>query len=227
MFVVIAAAAGGGATVKNDGASKDRMDMIDAYLGRFGMRGLPLLSVKFGTTQLHGEASSYLKPTDDEWMRTMPEVSWSLPQGTKATVIFLGARRSIRAGATSHQASSCILTPALRALPHRPRRWRQAGERRGRWEEGPIRPQPVGRLHRRHAGCKQVSRDQALPGARQPRCQEEPVHVDHVQAGNGRRRRRSQMARRHALRHPLRHGYVPEGQSRIHGRGVQFHAGRW
>ena len=100
MFVAVAAS--GGAVVKNDGASKDRMDMIDAYLGKFGMRGLPLLSVKFGTTQLHGEASSYLKPTDDEWMRTMPEVSWSFPQGTKATVLFVGVRLN-----------TCLSAPSL------------------------------------------------------------------------------------------------------------------
>ena len=70
-------------------ASHDRMDMIDAYLGQFGIRGLPPLSVKFGTRELHGEVSSYLKPDDDSWMNTMPDVSWRFPPGTKATVLFI------------------------------------------------------------------------------------------------------------------------------------------
>ena len=175
MWLLIVAAA----TAAKHGGYSDRMDMIESYLGKFGIRGLPPLSIKFGTTELHGEASSYVKPNDDVWMRKMPDVSWSFPPGVKATVLFLG----VRLKCLHYRTRSHLTHVYARPLSHRPRCWRQAGQRHGRWEKGPVRPQPVGRLHHGDAERKQLSRGETVPCTRQHCCEEESVCMDPVQAG--------------------------------------------
>lgn len=70
----------------------DRFTRIDAYLSQFSISNLPPLSVKFGTVELHGEASKFVRPRDDELMKkggAPPEVRWDLPADARATLLFL------------------------------------------------------------------------------------------------------------------------------------------
>lgn len=62
--------------------------LIEAYLEQFGIpAGLPELSVKYGTTEVH--AQEFVKPRDNALLHVMPEVTWDMPAGAKAMVLFI------------------------------------------------------------------------------------------------------------------------------------------
>ncbi|KAL1507218.1 hypothetical protein AB1Y20_008068 [Prymnesium parvum] len=97
---------------------RDRMDMVEAYLCKFGIRRLPMLSVRFGDSEVHGEESQFVR-NEAPFLKNPPSIVWDVSLARRAALLFIDIDCG---GRPMNNSESGVRGPLLHSL------WEECGE---------------------------------------------------------------------------------------------------